>query len=259
MQSPGPPAARSAQHLRDREHPLGVADVGQHLLLEEGGECCGTFGGAGGAQAAALAGEGDQELGTAGAAPHAGEAVVQDAAVEVAANSFVGESPPEAIVAHRRLGDRPRPRGRRGGRPHRRPGHSRGRRDRVRQLHGALPRPAARRAESQGELRDGRPATLRRLIRQPPRRLPPDSRTLPPPGSRSRARGYSRPPAPATDRLMPAGDCPDSSRAAGTGGGAARRRHLNREACQYPGAVGAFAASSGAPRPTRGPAAAPLR
>jgi hypothetical protein len=76
-----------------------MADVGQHLLTEKRGERGGVFGGAGWAKAATLAGESHQVLGAAGATPHSGEAVLQDAAVEVAANSLVREGAPEAIVA----------------------------------------------------------------------------------------------------------------------------------------------------------------
>jgi len=78
---------------------LGVADVGEHLLAQEGGERGGALGGAGWAQAAALAGERDEELGAAGATAHPGEPVLQDAAVEIGADGLIREGPPEAIVA----------------------------------------------------------------------------------------------------------------------------------------------------------------
>jgi len=72
-----------------------MADVGEHLLTEKRGERGSALGGAGWAQAAALAGERHQVLGVAGAASHPGEPVLQDAAVEVAANSLVREGPPD--------------------------------------------------------------------------------------------------------------------------------------------------------------------
>jgi hypothetical protein len=86
-------------HLRDGKHPLRMANIGEDLVAQER---CGrgrALGGAGGAQAAALAGEGDEELGPAGATPHAREAVLQDAAVEVRADRSVREPPPEAVMA----------------------------------------------------------------------------------------------------------------------------------------------------------------
>lgn len=61
-----------AEELRDREDPLGVADFGDDLVLEEGGEGGGTLGAAGGAEPTALAREGQEELGSADGATDAG-------------------------------------------------------------------------------------------------------------------------------------------------------------------------------------------
>jgi hypothetical protein len=85
------------EHLREREHPLGVANLFEHLLAQEGGELGGTLGSAGRAQAAALAREAHQVLGSARTAAHPGKAVLQHTAVEVAADGLVQECPPEAV------------------------------------------------------------------------------------------------------------------------------------------------------------------
>ncbi len=51
-----------AQHLGDGEDPLRMADIGEYLLAQEGGESRGALGGARRAQPAALARERHQEL-----------------------------------------------------------------------------------------------------------------------------------------------------------------------------------------------------
>ena len=71
---------------------------GTYVLTEEGGERGRALGGTGGRKPSTLAGEGHEEFGPAGAAPHTGEAVVQDAAVEVRADRSVREPPPEAVT-----------------------------------------------------------------------------------------------------------------------------------------------------------------
>ena len=85
-----------AQELGHREHPLCVADVGEQLVWQEGGEGGCPLGPAGRAQTAALAGEGEQELLR---ATDASKAVVENAAVEVAGHHAVDETAPEAVTA----------------------------------------------------------------------------------------------------------------------------------------------------------------
>jgi hypothetical protein len=60
------------EHPGDGEDPLGVADVGDDLVAEEGGEGGGPLGAAGGTEPAPLAREGQQVLATvrAGAGIH---------------------------------------------------------------------------------------------------------------------------------------------------------------------------------------------
>ena len=52
-----------AKELRDGEDPLGVADIRDHLVLQEGGELGGTLGAAGWAEPAPSTREGEQGLG----------------------------------------------------------------------------------------------------------------------------------------------------------------------------------------------------
>ena len=52
-----------AKELRDGEDPLGVADIRDHLVLQEGGELGGALGAAGWAEPAPFAREGEQVLG----------------------------------------------------------------------------------------------------------------------------------------------------------------------------------------------------
>ena len=106
VRGPAEPAKEGAveqkvlpQHLGDGEHPLGVADIGEHLLAEKRGERGSALGGARWAQAAAFAGEGHEELCTACSATHASEAIGQNAAVEVGANGRVCEAAPETVSA----------------------------------------------------------------------------------------------------------------------------------------------------------------
>jgi hypothetical protein len=85
-----------AKHLGDGEDPLGVADVGDDLVLEEGGELGSALGPAGRAEPAPFAGKGEQVLGGAVGAADAGEALLEDAAVEVPRDHAVEEAAPEA-------------------------------------------------------------------------------------------------------------------------------------------------------------------
>jgi len=52
-----------AKALRDGEDPLGVADIRDHFVLQEGGELGGALGAAGWAEPAPLTREGEQVLG----------------------------------------------------------------------------------------------------------------------------------------------------------------------------------------------------
>jgi len=84
-----------------------VSDVGDHLVLEEGGELGGALGPAGRAEPASLAGEGEQVLGGAVGAADAGEAPLEDAAVEVPRDHPVEEATPEAVSALEEILPRP--------------------------------------------------------------------------------------------------------------------------------------------------------
>lgn len=75
-----------------------MAHIGQHFLAQECGERGGALGRARRAEPTTLAREGHQELGPASAAPHAGEAVFEDAAVEVGGDCLVDAAPPEAVA-----------------------------------------------------------------------------------------------------------------------------------------------------------------
>lgn len=75
-----------------------VAHVGDHFVSQKGSEGSRPLGPAGGAQTATLAGEGKQELLLALWATDAGEAAVQDAAVEIAGNHPVDETSSRATL-----------------------------------------------------------------------------------------------------------------------------------------------------------------
>jgi len=75
-----------------------MAHIGQHFLAQECGERGGALGRARRAEPTTLARESHQELGPASAAPHAGEAVFEDAAVEVGGDCLVDAAPPEAVA-----------------------------------------------------------------------------------------------------------------------------------------------------------------
>ena len=92
-----------AEHLRDGENPLCVADVLLDVIDQEGAELGATLGGAGGAEAALLAREGDQHLMATGVAADAGEAVVPDATVEVAGDRLVPEAAEEPVAGFEAL------------------------------------------------------------------------------------------------------------------------------------------------------------
>jgi hypothetical protein len=74
-----------ADSLRDGEHPLADRQRRQDMIVQVSGDLAHAPGVAGGADAAALAGEGHETLGGAVVAPDAGEAVGQDAAAKVGA------------------------------------------------------------------------------------------------------------------------------------------------------------------------------
>ena len=76
-----------------------MTHVCEHVLAQERRERRRPLGRARGAQPAPLAREGHQELRPARAAPHAGEAVLQDAAVEVRADRLAGAAPPETVAS----------------------------------------------------------------------------------------------------------------------------------------------------------------
>ena len=73
------------QPLRQREHPLPHRHLGEHVIHEVRGRLGHAPGAAGGADPAALAREGDQEVMPAVRAAHPGEAVGQNAAGQVLA------------------------------------------------------------------------------------------------------------------------------------------------------------------------------
>jgi hypothetical protein len=81
------------------KYPLGVADVGDHLVLEEGRELGGALGPAGRTEPPTFARESQEELGGAVGAPDAGEASLEDAAVEVPRDHPVEDAAPEAVAA----------------------------------------------------------------------------------------------------------------------------------------------------------------
>jgi len=74
-----------AQALRQREDPLAHGQGRQDVIVEVGGDLHPAAGVAGGADAAPLAGEGDEAFGAAVAAASAGEAMGEDAAGEIGA------------------------------------------------------------------------------------------------------------------------------------------------------------------------------
>ena len=93
-----------AKECRDGEDPPGVADVGDDLVLEECGELGSALGPARRAEAAPFAGKGEQVLGGAIGTADAGEAPLEDAAVEVPRDHAVEEAAPEAVAALARPG-----------------------------------------------------------------------------------------------------------------------------------------------------------
>lgn len=88
-----------AKELGDGEDPLGMADVSDHLVLEEGRELGSALGPARRAEPAPLAGKGEQVLGGAVGTADAGEAPLEDAAVEVPRDHAVEQAAPEAVAA----------------------------------------------------------------------------------------------------------------------------------------------------------------
>lgn len=71
-----------AKEPRDGEDPLGMSDDGDDLVLEKGRELCGALGSAGWTEPAPFTREGEQVLGGAIWTADAGEASLEDAAVE---------------------------------------------------------------------------------------------------------------------------------------------------------------------------------
>jgi hypothetical protein len=88
-----------AKELGDGEYPLRMADVSDHLVVEESGELGSALGAAGRAEPAPIAGKGEQVLGGAIGTADAGEASLEDAAVEVPRDHAVEEAAPEAVPA----------------------------------------------------------------------------------------------------------------------------------------------------------------
>jgi hypothetical protein len=76
---------KGAEPFGEREHPLAHGHVGDHVIAQVGGDFGHAAGGAGGADAASLAAEGEEALVGAGVTAQAGEAVGEDSAGEVAA------------------------------------------------------------------------------------------------------------------------------------------------------------------------------
>ena len=90
-----------AKEPGDGEDPLGVADVGDDLVRQEGYELDGVLGAAGWAEPAPFAGRGEQALGGAVRAADSGEASLEDAAVEVPRDHPVEEASSEAGLGQR--------------------------------------------------------------------------------------------------------------------------------------------------------------
>src|SRR6266545_3554658 len=87
------------QHLRHREHPLGMTHLLHDLLLEESHQLRRPLGSTRGAPSSTLARECDQELFGAPPAANPCEAALPNATVEVARDDLVHETPPEAVAA----------------------------------------------------------------------------------------------------------------------------------------------------------------
>lgn len=88
-----------AKELGDGEDPLNMADVSDYLVLEKCGELGSALGPAGRAEPAPFAGKGEQVLGGAIGTADAGEASLEDAAVEIPRDHAVEEAAPEAVPA----------------------------------------------------------------------------------------------------------------------------------------------------------------
>jgi len=93
-----PAEGQRPQHLGNGEDPLRVPDVLEDVVDEERGELRAALGGAGRAQLALLAGEGDEHLVAALPAAHARKATLPDAAVEIARDRLVPAPLLEAIA-----------------------------------------------------------------------------------------------------------------------------------------------------------------
>lgn len=86
-----------AQVVGQAQDPLAQGSVGHDAVDEVGGQAGHALATAGGAEAAALAGEGDEAVVTAAVAVHAGEAVGEDAAVEEGAQLAAHEARKTAL------------------------------------------------------------------------------------------------------------------------------------------------------------------
>ena len=87
-----------AEGERQREHPLADRDLGQHAVHQVRGRVGHAPAAAGRAEAAALAGEGDDAVEAAVVAVHAHEAVGEDAAAEEAAELALDEARHRALA-----------------------------------------------------------------------------------------------------------------------------------------------------------------
>jgi hypothetical protein len=84
-----------AQHLRDGEHPLCVTDRFEHILAQPVRRLGRALRSARGAKPPALAREGHEHVLAAVSAADAGEAILENAAIEIALDDSVDASPPE--------------------------------------------------------------------------------------------------------------------------------------------------------------------
>ncbi len=94
-----------AEPFGEGEHPLAHGHVGDHVIAQVGCDFGHAAGGAGGADAAALAAEGEESLLSAGVTAQAGEAVGEDSAGEVAAEVVLDPGWNAAAVRLLRLGE----------------------------------------------------------------------------------------------------------------------------------------------------------
>ncbi len=96
------------EHLREREDPLSVSNVGENPVLEQFGEDHRPLGTTGGTESAAFTGECHQELGLTFRAKDAGEARFEKSTIQVAEDGGIPKGSPEPYrrsnrSSHRRL------------------------------------------------------------------------------------------------------------------------------------------------------------